>query len=121
MRFRGFACRDRAHVFSTRAERLRRLSESGAIGRAIGDYLRLMAALADAQQAALATFEATLPSAEQIAHARDVRHAARSCHRVAARGALARRADAALRCSRRAAGSSRQRTRGLRPVAPFTA
>jgi FdhE protein len=61
---------DRDRVFSMRAERLRELSESGAIGHAIGDYLRLMAAVADAQQAALATFQATLPNAEQIAHAR---------------------------------------------------
>ena len=53
---------DQAHVFSMRAERLRKLGENGAIG----DYLRLMAAVADAQQAALATFEATLPSSEQI-------------------------------------------------------
>lgn len=57
---------DRAHVFSMRAERLRKLSENSAIG----DYLRLMATVADAQQAALATFEATLPSSGQIDHAR---------------------------------------------------
>jgi FdhE protein len=57
-------------VFSRRAERLRELSENGAIGHAIGDYLRLMATVADAQQAALATFQATLPSAEQITNAR---------------------------------------------------
>jgi len=40
---------DPASVFSARAARLRQLSE----GHAVGDYLRLMAALADAQQAAL--------------------------------------------------------------------
>jgi FdhE protein len=56
---------DRAHVFSMRAGRLRTLSENGAIG----GYLRLMATVADAQQAALATFDATLPSSEQIDHA----------------------------------------------------
>ena len=61
---------DRAHVFSKRAERLRELSENGASGHAIGDYLRLMATVADAQQAALATSQATLPSSAQIAHAR---------------------------------------------------
>ena len=38
-----------ANVFSERAARLRKLSE----GHAVGDYLRLMAALADAQQDAL--------------------------------------------------------------------
>lgn len=41
---------DPERVFSTRAARLRQQSESGAIGHAIGDYLRLMAHLADAQQ-----------------------------------------------------------------------
>ena len=42
---------DPARVFVKRAERLRRLSE----GHAIGDYLRLMAALAEAQQSALSS------------------------------------------------------------------
>ena len=58
---------DRAHVFSSRAERLRKLSEGG---HAIGDYLRLMAALADAQHVALASFESTPPAAEQVTRAR---------------------------------------------------
>jgi FdhE protein len=40
---------DPSNVFSIRAQRLRKLSE----GSAVGDYLRLMAVLADAQQAAL--------------------------------------------------------------------
>jgi len=40
---------DPTHVFSTRAARLRQLSE----GHAVGDYLRLMGVLADAQQTAL--------------------------------------------------------------------
>lgn len=61
---------DRARVFSVRAARLRQQSESGAIGHSIGDYLRLMAHLADAQQAALANTEPTRPTAEQIARAR---------------------------------------------------
>ena len=61
---------DRAQVFSQRARRLRKLGDSGAIGHAIGEYLRLMAALADAQQASLASFKATAPDAGQIAHAR---------------------------------------------------
>jgi FdhE protein len=60
---------DRAQVFSARAERLRELAGT-ATGHAIGDYLRLMATVADAQQAALADFEAKLPSAGQMAHAR---------------------------------------------------
>lgn len=60
---------DRANVFSTRAQRLRQLSDN----HAISDYLRLMAAVADAQQASLASFQATLPSTEQIAQARTPR------------------------------------------------
>jgi FdhE protein len=46
---------DPANLFARRAERLRRLSEN----HAVGDYLRLMAALCDAQQAALTTMPAT--------------------------------------------------------------
>jgi len=61
---------DRDRVFSMRAERLRNLSESGAIGAAMSDYLRLMGAVAEAQQAALGTFQAVSPSSEQIAQAR---------------------------------------------------
>jgi len=61
---------DRGRVFARRAERLRELAADDAIGRAIGDYLRLMALVTDAQQAALDTFEATLPSVGQMAHAR---------------------------------------------------
>lgn len=64
---------DRASVFAHRATRLRQQSESGAVGSAIGDYLRLMAHLADAQQAAVANIESTLPSAEQVAQARTFR------------------------------------------------
>lgn len=62
---------EREHVFARRAARLREQSEPGAIGHAIGDYLRLMAHLADAQQAELANIESTLPSAEQIASAQE--------------------------------------------------
>lgn len=62
---------DRALVFSNRATRLRQLSESGAVGHSIGEYLRLMAHLADAQQVALANVQPAMPSAEQIAHARE--------------------------------------------------
>ena len=58
---------DREHVFTRRAERLRELAE----GHALGGYLRLMASLADAQQAALDRFDTPLPSAEQIEQARE--------------------------------------------------
>jgi FdhE protein len=64
---------DRERVFSTRAARLRQQSENGAIGHAIGDYLRLMAHLADAQQAALTNIASTQPGAEQIAKAHEFR------------------------------------------------
>ena len=58
---------ERARLFASRAERLRKL---GAGGHAIGDYLRLMAALADAQQAALAGCAASPPTAGQLELAR---------------------------------------------------
>jgi FdhE protein len=61
---------DRAHVFSRRAERLHELAGRKAIGHAIGDYLLLMATVVEAQQAALGRFEAKLPSATQLTHAR---------------------------------------------------
>jgi formate dehydrogenase accessory protein FdhE len=64
---------DRSRVFSARAARLRQQSEDGAVGNAIGHYLRLMAHLADAQQASLADLDSTPPSAEQIASARTFR------------------------------------------------
>lgn len=43
----------RATLFQKRAERLRQLGGSNAVGRSIADYLRLMASVADAQAAAL--------------------------------------------------------------------
>jgi FdhE protein len=52
---------DRAGLFSARARRLQRLSEN----HAIGEYLRLMAVLADAQQAALARLQGALAAEEQ--------------------------------------------------------
>ena len=58
---------DRTRLFAARAQRLRELGASGAPGQAIGDYLRLMAAVAEAQQVALRTFAAPLPTAAQIA------------------------------------------------------
>ncbi len=67
---------DRATIFSIRAERLRQQSEAGAVGHAIGDYLRLMAQLADAQQAAISHIDASppaLPSEVEASHARTFR------------------------------------------------
>ena len=60
----------RTGPFAARAVRLRELGAAGASGQSIGDYLRLMAAVADAQQAALPTFDAPLPTPAQIAQAR---------------------------------------------------
>ena len=57
---------DRTRLFAARAQRLRQLGGTGAPGQAIGDYLRLMAVVAEAQQVALRTFEAPLPTATQI-------------------------------------------------------
>lgn len=54
---------ERATLFSTRAARLRQLADTSPIG----GYVRLMAALADAQQQTLAQISATMPSAEAIA------------------------------------------------------
>src|ERR1700686_3965181 len=64
------ALAERSNVFSNRAQRLRQLSGAQSVGHTIGDYLRLMADVADAQQAALASQQATLPDAERIAQAR---------------------------------------------------
>ena len=58
---------DRTRLFAARAQRLRELGASGAPGQAIGDYLRLMATVAEAQQVALGTFEAPPPTATQLA------------------------------------------------------
>ncbi|MEP7042237.1 MAG: formate dehydrogenase accessory protein FdhE [Dokdonella sp.] len=58
---------NREQVFACRAERLRHLAE----GHALGDYLRLMATLVDAQQAALDGFDTLLPSTAQIEQARE--------------------------------------------------
>jgi FdhE protein len=57
---------ERATVFLARATRLRQLA---ARSNPIAGYLRLMAALADAQHAALASFKAMPPSPESIASA----------------------------------------------------
>ncbi|MFK0375135.1 formate dehydrogenase accessory protein FdhE [Pandoraea sp. NPDC090278] len=55
----------RAEVFSARAARLRQLAD----GHPLGDYLRLMAALVDAQQRVLDNFQAERPSPESIEQA----------------------------------------------------
>lgn len=57
---------ERLAVFGARAARLRQLA---ALDNPIAGYLRLMAVLADAQQAVIAGFEAQPPSAELIASA----------------------------------------------------
>jgi FdhE protein len=61
---------ERSGPFAARALRLRQLAAPGAIGHAIGDYLRLMAAVADAQAATLATLDPTLPSAAELERSR---------------------------------------------------
>ena len=77
---------DRTHVFSRRAERLRELAGNDAIGHVIGDYLRLMATVVDAQQAAVRGEAAERGAVDSCASAR---HAVRSCHALGARRALA--------------------------------
>jgi FdhE protein len=61
---------DRTSLFAARAQRLRQLGEPGATGQAIGDYLRLMVAVAEAQHVALTTFEPPLPTGAQLAESR---------------------------------------------------
>ena len=61
---------ERSGPFAARAQRLRQLAAPGAIGEAIGDYLRLMAAVAEAQTTALATLDPKLPSASQLERSR---------------------------------------------------
>jgi FdhE protein len=58
---------DRGSVFARRAARLGEL----AAGSAIGDYLQFLAALADAQHAALVHVSITMPSAAQLERARE--------------------------------------------------
>lgn len=55
----------RAEVFSARAARLRQLADA----HPLGDYLRLMATLVDAQQRVLNTLQVERPSAESIEQA----------------------------------------------------
>jgi FdhE protein len=58
-----------ASVFAARARRLRQQAAAGAPGQAIGDYLRLMAAVVEAQALVLGTFVPRLPAAAEIARA----------------------------------------------------
>jgi FdhE protein len=60
---------DGASVFVARARRLRQQAAAGAPGQAIGDYLRLMAAVAEAQALALASFAPPPPTAADLARA----------------------------------------------------
>ncbi len=61
---------ERTGPFAARARRLRQLAAPGGIGQAIGDYLRLMAAVAEAQQATLLTLDPKLPSAAELERSR---------------------------------------------------
>jgi FdhE protein len=60
---------DRASVFAARARRLRQQAAAGAPGQAIGDYLRLMAAVVEAQGLALGTFVPPPLAAAELARA----------------------------------------------------
>ena len=61
---------ERAGPFAARARRLRQLAAAGAVGQSIGDYLLLMAAVADAQEATLTTLDPKLPEATELARSR---------------------------------------------------
>ncbi|HSY06339.1 MAG TPA: formate dehydrogenase accessory protein FdhE [Steroidobacteraceae bacterium] len=63
----------RAGPFAARAARLRALGADGAAGHTIGDYLRLMATVAEAQQSALPACDLPPPTPAQIAQAREHR------------------------------------------------
>jgi FdhE protein len=56
----------RTGPFAARARRLRHVGEHGQPGHAIGDYLRLMGALVEAQALALTALEPPLPSAAEL-------------------------------------------------------
>src|SRR5579864_1433069 len=61
---------ERAGPFAARARRLRQLAGAGAIGQSIGDYLQLMAAVADAQEGTLTTLDPRLPDVAELARSR---------------------------------------------------
>jgi FdhE protein len=94
---------DGAQVFARRAERLRHLSAAGGRGHgaAIADYLRLMAVVVEAQQAALAALDAPRLSDEETArarsHAMPVAHAAGFKRDPSWRSILGQLCGAALR------------------------
>jgi FdhE protein len=56
--------------FRARAARLRQLAAPGAIGHAIGDYLKLIAHVVEAQASALAALDPRLPDPSELARAR---------------------------------------------------
>jgi FdhE protein len=93
---------ERPQLFSQRAARLRHLSGCAPAGhgRAIGDYLRLMARVADAQHCALATLVVTRPAAEHIersrAHGMPLVQAAELPREAAWRGTLRQICNALL-------------------------
>jgi FdhE protein len=61
---------DRALLFVARASRLRQLAQT-ATGTVIGDYLRLMAGVADTQHIALSALAPEMPSPAEIARAQE--------------------------------------------------
>jgi FdhE protein len=61
---------ERSGPFAARARRLRQVAAPGAIGHAIGDYLILMATVAEAQAATLATLDPRLPDPTEFARSR---------------------------------------------------
>jgi len=60
---------ERAGPFAARARRLRQLAEPGQPGQTIGEYLRLMAALVEAQARAVSSVVPSPPSAAELAQA----------------------------------------------------
>jgi FdhE protein len=61
---------ERSGPFAARARRLRQLGAPGAIGEAIGDYLRLMARVAEAQAETLGTLDPPLPGPSELGRSR---------------------------------------------------
>jgi FdhE protein len=90
---------DRVDVFAKRAQRLRELagSESLGHGHAIGDYLRLMAVVADAQQTAVASLAVSGPTAEARTHRMPLVHAVGLKRDLRWRGVLGQLCDSVLR------------------------
>ena len=78
-RFHAFVCRIARIVFARRAARLRKL----AAGAALGDYLRFLAALVEAQHAALGRRIGDAGPHTRISKRARARHAAHPCRDVA--------------------------------------